>query len=31
VDEFFGDLRSVKYAAQSTIRRNLAALRAFFS
>ncbi|MFJ5956324.1 site-specific integrase [Paenarthrobacter sp. NPDC092416] len=29
VDEFFGDLRSVKHAAQSTIRSYQAALRAF--
>lgn len=29
VDEFFGDLRSVKHAAQSTIRTYQAALRAF--
>jgi integrase/recombinase XerD len=31
VDEFFGDLRSVKHAAQSTIRSYQAALRAFCS
>ncbi|WP_307422526.1 phage integrase N-terminal SAM-like domain-containing protein [Pseudarthrobacter defluvii] len=29
VDEFFGDLRSVKHVAQSTIRSYQAALRAF--